>query len=201
MPPTTLLDRLLDTGAALHVAADGQMSFGMARPSGLLPGSFNPLHGAHCELARVAGQILGQPVAFELSVVNVDKPPLAPAEVRRRLSQFAWRAPVWLTRACHFVDKAEHFPSATFVVGADTALRIVLPRYYHDDEARMGAALARIRDLDCRFLVACRADGSGQYLQRDDLPIPRLHRDLFQAIPSRDFRWDLSSTDLRSRGW
>jgi hypothetical protein len=202
--PDHPLNRFLQGGDVLHVAADGQMLFPatgrcpVARV--LLPGSFNPMHRGHWELARHAEQKLGQPAAFELSVVNVDKPNLARDEIRRRLTQFNWQASVWLTHAPRFVEKAERFPGAVFVVGADTALRIVLPRYYDDDETRMLTALKRLRELECRFLVACRVDTEGHCLRRNDLPIPPAFRDLFEEIPPEHFRWDISSTHLRQTG-
>ena len=197
-----LLDQFLRTGAPLHVAADGLMSFvdGEARPVAkvLLPGSFQPIHRGHWALAHLAEQLVGQPAAFELSVVNVDKPMLTPDEIRRRLAQFEGRAPVWLTRAPQFIAKAAHFPGAIFVVGADTALRIVSPRYYENDEAAMLMALERIRSFGSRFLVACRADERGQCWTCADLPIPPAFRALFEEIPPERFRVDLSSTELRS---
>jgi hypothetical protein len=197
------LERFLQTGALLHVAADGQMlvpSSDRCPPvQVLLPGSFNPLHPGHWRLAEVAAAMLGAPVAFELSVVNVDKPSLTADHLRRRLAPFNWQASVWLTKAPRFVEKAACFPGATFVVGADTALRIVLPRYYDDDGTRMLAALARIRDLGCRFLVACRADARGQCWRKADLPIPPEFGPLFSEIAPEQFRWDISSTELRAR--
>ena len=197
-------DRFLETGAVLCVSADGQMldpSTGRCPPPRvLLPGSFNPAHRGHWELAQVAAQHLGHETAFELSVANVDKPNLTGDEIRRRLTQFHWQVAVWLTHAPRFVEKAERFPGAVFVVGADTALRIVLPRYYGDDEAKMLAALGRIQELDCRFLVACRVDARGECLQASELPIPGPYRDLFEEIPPERFRWDISSTELRALG-
>ena len=195
------LDRFLAERGVLHVAADGQM----LEPSAgrcpavhaLLPGSFNPIHSGHWQLAQVASEILSVPIAFELSVVNVDKPVLTHDEIRRRLMPFNSLAPVWLTHAARFVEKAEAFPGVTFVVGADTALRIVLARYY-DDEARMLTALHRLRELECRFLVACRVDSMRQCITVGDLPIPRGFGDLFQELPATRFRVDLSSTDVRN---
>src|SRR5207244_2940342 len=101
-----------------------------------LPGSFNPLHEAHVELAQTAAALEGTEAAFEVSLVNVEKPALCDEEVRRRLQQFAWRAPVWLTRAPTFVEKGRLFPGAALVVGADTAARIVDRRFYDGDEKK-----------------------------------------------------------------
>lgn len=193
------LARFLQSGDVLHVAVDGQMLAAAEAPRGLLPGSFNPLHRGHVELAQIAEQILGHPVSFEITVANVDKPCLTDQEIRRRLAQFAWRFSVWLTHAPRFVEKADCFPGVTFVVGADTALRIVSPRYYDHDETKMGQALRRLQERGCRFLVACRALESGQYLELNALPVPPQCRDLFQSIAPEQFRWDISSTALRAR--
>ena len=184
--------------AVLHVEADGRIRPDAPKPALLLPGSFNPLHEGHLRLAKIASEVVGAAAAFELSVRNADKPPLADEEVRRRLAQFAWRPPVWLTRAPTYTEKAELFPRCVFVVGADTAARIVQPRFYQDSEERMAEALARVRAAGCRFLTAGRVDGTGRFLHLDDLNIPPAFRDLLQEIPEEAFRVDLSSTQLRT---
>src|SRR5262249_44797666 len=124
--------------------------------------------------------------------------PLTADEIRRRLAQFAWWADVWLTRAPTFAEKAELFPGVLFVVGVDTALRLVQPRYYGDSEARMMAALERIRASGCRFLVAGRVDAGGQFAELDQVAIPEAHRGMFAPIPEAEFRADLSSTQMRN---
>ena len=167
-----------------------------ARPLALLPGSFNPFHRGHAQLAAVAARLLGVPVAFELSLRNVDKPDLAGDEVQRRVQQFVGKADLWLTRAATFVHKARLFPGTVFVVGADTAARIVAARYYAD-HAVHHQGMATIADLQCRFLVAPRVDGSGNLQKLDDLEMPAAWRAQFQAIDPRDFRLDISSTLLR----
>ena len=62
------------------------------------------------ELASAASQALGVPVSYELSVVNVDKPPLELAEVQRRVAQFHGAGTVVLTRAETFHKKGATFP-------------------------------------------------------------------------------------------
>src|SRR6187397_1292832 len=125
------IDQLL-AGEVSRVTAqpDGQLTLSAPRPGLLLPGSFNPVHAGHLLLARVAGELKQQPMAFEISVANVDKPPLAAETVRHRIAQFAWKSPVELTRAPTFVEKSRLFPKTTFVIGADTAERVVAPKYY-----------------------------------------------------------------------
>jgi hypothetical protein len=185
---------------ALVVKPDGQLATGdVVKPAVLLPGSFNPLHPGHMGLQAVAQRLLSRPAVFELSIVNVDKPQLEVEEVRRRVVQFSWRAPLWLTRAPTFVEKARLFPKVVFVVGADTAERIVAPRYYAAGAAGMLAALAEIENLGCQFLVAGRVAASGRFYTLAELPIPDRFRGLFRAIARDDFAANISSTELRMK--
>jgi hypothetical protein len=194
--------RFFAGSSPLLVTAQGDYRFPAMGPPGavLLSGSFNPLHEGHWGLARVAGALSGRAVAFEISVVNVDKPDLSADQVSRRLRQFAQSADVWLTRAARFVDKATLFPGARFVVGADTAERLVAPRYYEGDTSRMLHALGRLREQGARFLVAGRSHARGRFMTLADLPVPAGFADLFEAIPESAFRSDLSSTALRAPG-
>jgi nicotinic acid mononucleotide adenylyltransferase len=181
------------------VQPDGQMMLSAPQPSLLFPGSFNPLHEGHLLLARVAEELRQQPLAFEISVTNVDKPPLAGETVRRRLAQFAWKSPVELTRAPTFLEKSRLFPSTTFVIGADTAERLVAPKYYADDELRMHVALEEIANSGGSFLVAVRMDAGGRVRALNDIPVPRRYTNLFTEIPEHRFRLDVSSSELRAR--
>ncbi|MBS0643065.1 MAG: hypothetical protein JSS43_24635 [Proteobacteria bacterium] len=177
---------------------DGQLTLSAPLSPVLLPGSFNPMHDGHVLLARVAEDLRQQPAAFEISVTNVDKPPLAADTVRHRINQFAWRAPVELTRAPTFLEKSRLFPGTTFVIGADTAERLVAPKYYGGDELRMHDALDEIGNGGGSFLVAVRADTEGRVRGLADIIMPHRYAELFTPIPEDRFRLDTSSTAIRA---
>jgi hypothetical protein len=194
------IDQLL-AGEVDRVTAqpDGQMMLSAPQHPVLLPGSFNPMHTGHMALARVAEELRQQPLAFEISVTNVDKPALTADTVRHRVAQFAWKSPVELTRAPTFVEKSRLFPRTTFVIGADTAERLVQAKYYGDDETRMHVALEEIGSSGGSFLVAVRSDAAGRLRGLIDIPVPRRFADLFTEIPEHRFRLDTSSSQIRAR--
>jgi nicotinic acid mononucleotide adenylyltransferase len=194
------IDRLLAGEVdRVTVPQDGQMMLSAPLPPVLFPGSFNPLHAGHVLLARVAEEFRQQPLSFEISVTNVDKPPLSGETVRHRLTQFAWKSPVELTRAPTFVEKSRLFPGTTFVIGADTAERLFVPKYYGGDEVQMHVALEEIARSGCGFLVAVRIDAAARVRGLSDIQVPRRYVDLFSEIPEDRFRSDLSSSEIRAR--
>ena len=91
-------------------------------------------------MARIAGDLLGQDVAFELSVMNADKPPLPEEIALDRIAQFAGRYAIFAGNAPTFVEKARLYPGTTFLVGYDTAARILQTRYYGNSAGGYGRA-------------------------------------------------------------
>lgn len=166
---------------------------GQARPA-IVSGSFHPLHQGHLKLAEAAEAHLKRAVWFEMPLRNAEKATLDAAEARRRAAQCFGIRPLLLTHEPLFADKAERLAGTVFVVGADTARRVVEARFYGGPTG-MVAALRRIRDAGCRFLVAGRAS-DGAFRTMADLGVPEEFADLFEPLPH--FRVDLSSTRLRA---
>ena len=193
----TPLAQLLSGEANWVVARGGSMAVEGKAPVALLPGSFSPLHLGHRGLVQAAGKIAGTEVGFELSVTNVDKPALEDAEILERLAQFTDGETVVLTRAETFFKKTRLFPGRTFVVGWDTAIRVVAPRYYGDDPNAMMVALAEMLAAGTKFLVAGRED-DGTFKTLMDVPVPQGFDGLFKDVPEEQFREDISSTKLRA---
>ncbi len=177
----------------------GRLSEGPVSAGAVLPGSFDPLHRGHVELALAAADILNTEVAFELSVANVDKPVIGLDELERRLAQFAGVSEVLVTSAPTFVEKARILPKRVFVIGADTAPRVVDRKYYGGSQRDVLAALQELSRAGCRFLVAGRSESPGVFVSLAEVGIPIEYRHMFEAIPESRYRVDISSSELRER--
>jgi hypothetical protein len=164
-------------------------------PKILFSGAFNPMHDAHRRMTEIAAERCGAPVAFELSIANVDKPTLDFVEIEDRLAGLGSQ-PVLLTRAATFAEKAALVPGATFVVGADTIARIADEKYYDGDHKKRDSSLARLAALGCRFLVFGRTF-DGRFQLPSDLNLPSQLRGMCDEISADEFRQDICSTELR----
>jgi nicotinic acid mononucleotide adenylyltransferase len=165
-------------------------------PKGIFPGAFHPLHRGHRRMHDIAEELLGLPVEYELSMVNVDKPQLDFLEIEDRCRQFKADEVLWLARRPLFTQKAAANPGAVFVVGVDTIARIADPRYYGGSKRRRDRAVAKIKQHGCRFLVFGRVV-DGVFRSVADIELPKELAEICEQVPEKTFREDISSTELR----
>jgi len=165
----------------------------------MFPGAFDPRHDGHRAMARLAAQRLGVPVEHEISILNVDKPPLDFIDMRNRQGQFAAGESLWFTRAATFLEKSALFPNTMFIVGADTIARVADPKYYGDDPRARDRAIDAIAAASCGFLVFSRQrGGTSQSLAGVALPQSLLQQ--CDEVSADVFLADISSTELRRAG-
>ena len=136
-------------------------------------------------------------VDFEISICNVDKDSMTIEDVNQRILQFIGVGKIIISKAKTFVEKSVNFKGCSFVVGWDTAVRILDPKYYDGSYQSMLSALTDIRKNDCSFIVAGRMDDVGDFRNAKEINIPDGYADMFCMIEEKNFRSDISSTDIR----
>jgi hypothetical protein len=121
-------------------------------------GSFDPCHRNHVFMASWASKKYNSPVHFEISLTNVDKPPIDFISLNQRLDSLrkykdeAFMGGVYLTNAPLFLQKADLFPNSTFIIGADTFNRLFDAKYY-DGTVDTPAILRDFKEKNVRFMV------------------------------------------------
>lgn len=100
----------------------------------LFPGSFNPFHDGHREIAEYIYEKYGEQVHFEISIFNRDKPPVDYFSLYNRVKSIPLNenfcGKIFITNTSLFSDKEKLFPNYKYIVGADTWNRIVADKSY-----------------------------------------------------------------------
>ena len=160
---------------------------------------------------------------MELSLTNVDKPPIDPATVSDRVHKFLqlenlpeqWgiiltRAPLFSQKVdclqdCVVDSRDSPLKKLSFVIGADTMVRILSPKYYNDDKLQMIDTLLSMKGA--HFFAGGRVEQKKESPEpvrfitgREELRgLPQELKDKFTIIEEQEFRVDISSTELRKQ--
>lgn len=202
----TSIDRLYDMEiGALVISADQSISESLPKKPLVLAGSFNPLHEGHKTMLEIAEKRTGRAGFFEISVQNVDKPQLERGALNVRTKSITQEGrAVIVTNAPRFTEKSAILPGATFIIGYDTAVRLIDPKYYPDHSSGtpdpVEDSLNIISANGCSFIVVGRIDSDGEFKVLQDIPIPGRFKHLFEGLSESEFRSDLSSTEIRTAG-
>jgi nicotinic acid mononucleotide adenylyltransferase len=213
---------LLPTLSRSFQAVSGRTA-GLPPHSLVFPGSFHPPHQGHVQLVKESLKASNcQTAWFELSLKNADKPSLEADDVVQRLEQF-WNLQdmpenwgIVLTNAPMFKQKVDllqplqvsrsfpggkqHQAALNFVIGTDTLVRLLNPKYYGDNEFEM---LRILQEMPCHFVVggrlAQKTDKTPEFItgQSEVDELPAALQSKFTLMP--DFRVDMSSTELRQQ--
>jgi len=97
----------------------------------------------------------------------------------------------------------------TFVIGTDTMVRIINPKYYDNNVDKMLKAVREMGDLGAHFVVGGRLEQSKNNDKSSEkifvtgkeelVDLPEDVRDMFTIIKEEDFRIDISSSEIRAR--
>lgn len=167
------------------------------QPGIIFAGSFNPCHKNHIEMARTAFKKYGFPVCPEISLANVDKPPIDFISLEYRLNSLKrymsedFVGDVYLTNTPFFADKATLFPGCYFLIGADTLNRTFNNKYYREGETK-DSLLELFKAQNVRFLV----------FQRKGVKftIDEQIRDICKVVRLTEYQDDgTSSTQIRKK--
>jgi nicotinic acid mononucleotide adenylyltransferase len=90
------------------------------------------------------------------------------------------------------------FPKSTFVMGADTYARLPDPRYYGGSAAAASRAVRAIA-TKARGLIVFGREQEGVFQEASSIEVPKALRESTYFVSQREFRFDISSTQLRRR--
>ena len=158
----------------------------------ILSGSFNPLHEGHIELLKASSKEFKKNPLFEISIKNVDKSEINFNDLMDRINQFKSLGKLVVTNSEKFEEKSKIFKESIFVIGYDTALRLVDNKYYNDDFRK---SLKIIEKNNCSFLVSGRIINK-KYKKPNNINFEGYDY-LFNILSEEKFRIDISSTELR----
>jgi nicotinamide mononucleotide (NMN) deamidase PncC len=186
--------------AELSYVKDEGNPWGRPSPNkfGLMPGSFNPPHEGHFGTAEAFENQTGKRVIFEVTSDPPHKPALSVQDLLKRAKLLQGHDRIFTTNIPKFVEKAKAYPRVPLILGADTLLRILDPKWGIDPRD-----IIRQLITDQTNLYVSGREVDGKFMTRDDI-VSGLEPKVTKGFDMRVFqelegRWDISSTELRNK--
>jgi hypothetical protein len=156
-------------------------------PKAIFAGSWKPLTREHMYMTAIAEVFCDTTVYFEVSIQPIKGPPLDFIETENLIKQFD-EMHLAITKAPTFLEKAKLFPGATFVVGMDTWLEIISPKYY---DFPVNELIRQFKQLQVDFLVFGRQQNGSFITLADNLSFGiarKVPQHVFSENPENDYQ-------------
>jgi hypothetical protein len=169
-----------------------------AEESVFYPGAFNPPHDGHFAGAAAAMSVadnLSRKLIFATTVNPPHKNALTVPEMLQRAKLMRGNDFLLTEDDPLYIDKAQKFPGAHFIMGADAMDRMLDPIWGVD----VTQCLNQFVQLGTRFFVLGRLVGT-KFLECEEVLVknPQLTKFIKLFFPVK-FRLDISSTELRNK--
>jgi len=162
----------------------------------LYPGSYNPPHPGHHEVARAVELASGKPVVFHVTADGPHKAPLGLQDLLKRARGLRGHDRFFTRGDALYVDKARRFPGTPIAMGADAMANMLDPKW----GPSVMPILYEMAQLGTRFYVSDRPVAGElltmqKVLERSGVSDVDLVHQLFVRVEGN---WDFSSTRERA---
>lgn len=163
----------------------------------LMPGSYNPPHQGHYNVAQEVAKMSGLPVIYSVTADSVHKPKLTVQGLLKRARGLRGHNRLFTQGDALFIDKARMFPETPIAMGADALQQMLDPKWGTD----VRQMLIEFAQLGTRFYVCQRPTPGKRSLTLDEVFVASgqdeaLIGELFYEIHGN---WEYSSTEERAK--
>lgn len=193
----------------------------------VFPGTFNPIHNGHIELAKIAliklGWDITKPnslIVFDIGCYNADKGFKSIDEIKKIIDQniiilkdsgitnFAFS----VSSESLYSNKSYLYKNCYLLQGADTFERVLDTKYYENSEFKLISSLTEIYMNGCKFIIGGRLSypsdptiltsykkfiTASSIINEKGKNIPIKILETYIQLSEEDFRIDLSSTEIK----